>query len=216
MRRTLPVLLLLLLAPALPCRAQALGACTYDTCSLRLERGSLFRGLSAKRVGADVLLQGPDSAAVWAKRFRVSRRRAGVYGLIDAVGTAAFVVLAYQQHLSDTATRDSYWAGTAAVPLWFFSLNREGRYREAASRSLDRSVWWYNRQFSNETVSPDMSMPPVAGPSPWDWSPVATGFVGGIIGYAVDHQASAAFTGSAVGASLGEVVALIKVLADRR
>lgn len=224
MQRTMAVLLLFLLAPALPCQAQAPEACTYDSCSLRLERGTLLRGVSGERVGGatefgghvDVLLQGPDSAAAWAKRFLTTRRRAGVYGLIGAVGTAAFIVIGYQRNLSDATTRNLYWGGTVAVPLWFFSLNREGRDQDAASLSMARSVWWYNRQFSNEAVPPDISMPPVAGGSPWDWSPVAAGFAGSIIGYAVDHQASAAFTGSVVGASLGEVVALVKMLTDRR
>ena len=121
-------------------------ACTYSRCALRIEHRLLstrvVRGASGESVGrlgwfgggVDVLLAGRDSAAHYARQYRSKRTTA------DAL-TATSIALA----LISVTQNDSFAdgapfliAGTTleliALPFWL-----------GARRSLERSVWWYNR-----------------------------------------------------------------------
>jgi hypothetical protein len=148
------VILVVLVAP---CSASAQApaartpvACTYETCALRIEPSffsapKLLRGRAGEEVGSlgpfgggvDTLLVGPDSAAVYGRRYVTNVRRASTLGFI---GTVAFVVAYVRSDRfrdSDDTSSAIALAGTgfalASIP---FTLR--------ASRSLSRAVWFYN------------------------------------------------------------------------
>src|SRR4051812_6069916 len=84
-------------AQAGPARVPA--GCSYDTCALRVEPGGflsgprLLRGRSGEQVarlgmfggGVHMLLAGPDSAAVYARRYVSNTRTSSTVGLLGAI-----------------------------------------------------------------------------------------------------------------------------------
>ncbi|MFN2564114.1 MAG: hypothetical protein ABR499_03795 [Gemmatimonadaceae bacterium] len=149
-RAVLPSLLLACagLQPAVV-RAQAAPdtACSYSRCALRVEHRflstRLVRGASGESVsrlgwfgrGVDVLLAGPGSAAYHARQYRSRRTTSDA---LDFVAAALAVVAATQ---TDDFVESGPFLLTAtaleliSLPFWL-----------GARRSLDRSVWWYNRE----------------------------------------------------------------------
>jgi hypothetical protein len=84
--------------------------------------------------GIGVLLTGSDSAAYYARQYQSKRRTSDALGL----ASAALAVMA-------VSTTDDFFEGSplllagiglelVALPFWLGSR-----------RSLDRAVWWYNR-----------------------------------------------------------------------
>ena len=150
-----------LLALARPARAQTPrdsvrgipAACTYMTCALRFEPAGflatphLLRGAAGERVGSgiglfgggvDPLLAGPDSAAMYARRYVTAARTASVLGLLGTVTVAV-------------ALSDNNWrttdpsSGAVAAALVGTALSIAAiPYAIRAGRSVSRSVWWYN------------------------------------------------------------------------
>jgi hypothetical protein len=131
-----------------PARAQAAPdtTCTYSRCALRVDYGffstRLVRGSTGDRVarlgwfggGVDVLLAASDSAAFYARQYRTRRKTA------DALGVATGALLL----VGLTSGEDFYEGGPfvlAALTLELVSLP----FVFGIRRSLDRSVWWYNR-----------------------------------------------------------------------
>jgi hypothetical protein len=130
---------------------RAPSGCTYERCALRVEEAffsapRLLRGrtgvevgrLSAFGGGVDTLLAGPDSAAVYGRRYVTAIRHSTVLGLL---GAAAYVVVLvrsddFRNDLDDGSIAVAV-AGTgfaiASIP---FTLH--------AKRSLSRAVWFYN------------------------------------------------------------------------
>jgi hypothetical protein len=125
-------------------------ACTYETCALRVEPSflsgpKLLRGHAGEEVGSlgpfgggvDTLLAGPDSAAVYGRRYVTNVRRASTLGLI---GTAAFIVAYVRsdrfRDSDDTSSAIALTGAGFALASIPFTLR--------AARSLSRAVWFYN------------------------------------------------------------------------
>jgi hypothetical protein len=150
MRRPLLVSLLLACAASHPATVRAQTAsdstCSYSQCALRVEERflstRLVRGTSGESVGrlgwfgsgVGVLLAGSDSAAYYARQYRSRRRTSNALGLTSA----ALVLLA-------VATTDDFLDSrallVAAIGLDLIALPSALRSRG----SLDRAIWWYNR-----------------------------------------------------------------------
>lgn len=124
--------------------------CTYETCALRIEQGffsapALLRGRAGEQVGSlgpfgggvDTLLAGPDSAAMYARRYVTNTRRATTLGLI---GSVAFIVAVARtdnfRNGDDVATAFAITSVGFAIASIPFTLR--------ARRSLSRAVWYYN------------------------------------------------------------------------
>jgi hypothetical protein len=151
MRRVVPLSLLLACAALQPAtvRAQAAPdtACSYSRCALlvehRLLSTRLVRGPAGQSVGrlgwfgggVDVLLAGPDSAAYHARQYR--SRRATSDALVLASVALALVAVASTDDFGEGSPLLVAGIGLEliALPFWL-----------RARRSLDRSVWWYNRE----------------------------------------------------------------------
>jgi len=119
-------------------------ACTYSRCALRVDYGflstRLVRGATDERVsrlgwfgsGVDVLLAGPDSAAFHARQYKSRSQISGALGIMAAS-------LAFVGTLQGDDGAPLVLTGIAlelvALPYWLGSR-----------RSLDRAVWWYNRE----------------------------------------------------------------------
>lgn len=196
-------------------RAQGSGACTYDACGLRLELGALLRGIEGTRVGGatalggdvDVLLEGPDSAVAYADGFLAHQRRAGIHGLVSSVVVLGLMLADLD---GNGVVADGYaWAVTVAVPVAFFNLSRGARHERAATRSLGRSVWWYNRQFTDAGAPRGVMEPVQLDGKGWDWLPVVLGGIGAGIGYAHAQDPTEALIGSTLGAVAGGMVTLM-------
>jgi hypothetical protein len=149
-RRLLLTSVLLACAPFHPATVRAQSppdsGCSYSRCGLRVEERflstRLVRGDSAKSVarlgwfgsGVGVLLAGPDSAAYHARQYRNRQRTLNALGLTSA----ALVLLT-------VATTDDFVDSRAlivgAIVLDVAALPFLGGSR----RSLDRAIWWYNR-----------------------------------------------------------------------
>lgn len=149
MRRALLSSLLLALAtqPTVV-RAQAAPdtSCSYSRCALRIKHGflstRLVRGTAEESVarlgwfgrGVDVLLAASDSAAYHARQYRSRLTTANVVGLVGAA--LLLVGAARGEGIGDGGP----WilAGlTLSLVELPFQLTSRG--------SLDRAVWWYNR-----------------------------------------------------------------------
>jgi hypothetical protein len=125
--------------------------CTYATCALRLEpmvlaTPALVRGVAGEQVGrvglfggeVDPLLAGPDSAAHYARDYVRAVRTSTVLSLL---GTAALVVALGSNHWRFTNPS----AGVVTVAAVGTGLSIASiPFGVRASRSLARSVWWYN------------------------------------------------------------------------
>lgn len=159
MIRRIRILALAMLAAA-PLTATAQSAtrapsgCTYETCALRVEQrfwtpSRLVRGRDGVEVGklggfgggVDSLLAGPDTAAMYARRYVKAARTSNALALL---GTAAVVAMFI--HMDDGHDPDGtdialgvtgVAFGIAAIPI-----------RLHATQSLSRSVWFYNAQFA--------------------------------------------------------------------
>jgi hypothetical protein len=130
--------------------ARAPAACTYETCALRIEPSvfsapRLVRGIAGEEVGrigpfgggVDTLLAGPDSAAVYGRRYVSNIKRSSALGLIGGVAYVAATVHSNGfRHTDDTTVALALTgAGFAIVSIPF-------AFR--ATRDLSRAVWFYN------------------------------------------------------------------------
>jgi hypothetical protein len=151
MTRSGLLLSLLLACAALPsglARAQAAAdtTCTYSRCALRVDHGffstRLVRGASGESVsrlgwfgsGIDLLLAGSDSTAHHARLYRSRRSTADALGLIGAALAIGGFVQGDDFANSGPLLLAAITLDLAALPFWIGSR-----------RSLDRAVWWYNR-----------------------------------------------------------------------
>jgi hypothetical protein len=130
-------------------------ACTYDTCALRVERGwwstHLVRGTEGARVVSlglfapdlESVVQRSDSAARHARAFRRDSNRGSVLGLVSIV----LVTLSIPSLGSDGGDIDDVedWRWAALAGGFGIGL-AAGYYEIRAHRSLERSIWWYNRE----------------------------------------------------------------------
>jgi hypothetical protein len=152
MKRAVPFTLLLACAALQPAvvRAQAAPdtttACSYSRCALRVDHGllstRLVRGAAGESVGrlgwfgsgAGVLLAGSDSAAHHARQYRSKRATADALTFVSIA--VALVGVSQGDDFVDSGPflLTSLTLDLIALPFWF-----------GARRSLDRSVWWYNR-----------------------------------------------------------------------
>jgi hypothetical protein len=122
-------------------------ACSYSQCALRVEyrflSTRLVRGAAGESVGrlgwfgsgVGVLLAGPDSAAYHARQYQSRRRTTDALGIVS--GALAIVGLTLGRDDIDDAGPFLLAGATlelASLPFWLGSR-----------RSLDRAVWWYNR-----------------------------------------------------------------------
>jgi hypothetical protein len=149
-RRALLPFALLACAALLPTAALAQAAsdssCSYSRCALRVDYGffstRLKRGASDESVarlgplgsGVGVLLAASDSAAHYARQYQRRRTTADVLSITSAALT-----------LTALTTTDDF---TEGGPLLIGGLALELialPFHIGARRSLDRSVWWYNR-----------------------------------------------------------------------
>jgi hypothetical protein len=131
-----------------PVTAQAApdSACSYSRCALRVDYGflstRLVRGSTGDRVarlgwfgsGVDILVAGSDSTAHHARQYQ-SRRRTG-----DALGFVGGVLTLAAFWTTDD-TIDGSLLLISGITFELASLP----FQLSARRSLDRSVWWYNR-----------------------------------------------------------------------
>jgi hypothetical protein len=150
MTRAFLLSLLLTYAALHPTTGHAQGArdstCTYSRCALRVDYGfwstRLVRGSTDERVarlgwfgsGVGVLLAASDSAAHYARQYQNRRVTSDVVGLI---GTALILIgWASGEGLEDGGplTLGGLTLGLVGLPFAF-----------ASRRSLDRALWWYNR-----------------------------------------------------------------------
>jgi hypothetical protein len=148
--RCCAILLLVAAASAIHSdRLQAQGtpntACSYSVCALRVERGlfgsRLVRGATGEPVGrlrgfgsgVAVLLRGSDSAAYYARQFRGLQQTSGGISVVSAV--LAIAALTQGRNVGSATLL------IAATTLELIAFPHE----LAARRSLDRAVWWYNR-----------------------------------------------------------------------
>jgi hypothetical protein len=144
------VLSLLLACAAQPAGARAQGApdttCTYSRCALRVSNGflstRLVRGSDGQHVsrlgwfggGVGVLLAGSDSTAHYARQYRNRRTTADALGLLGGALVLVGITRGEDAHEAGPFTLAGLTLGLVALP---FGLTSRG--------SLDRSVWWYNR-----------------------------------------------------------------------
>jgi hypothetical protein len=137
-------------APAQTGAARAPVGCTYETCALRVEpsffgAAKLLRGHAGEQVGSigpfggglDTLLAGPDSAAVYGRRYATNIRWASTLGLIGtAVAVAAIV------HSDNFTNSDGTTTALGLTSVGFAIASIPFTLR--ASRSLSRAIWFYN------------------------------------------------------------------------
>ena len=131
-----------------PARAQAApdSTCSYSQCALRVDYGffstRLVRGSTGERVarlgwlgsGVDILLAASDSAAHHARQYQSKRRTGEVLGFVGGVLTLAAI----------WTTDDAVDGSLLIISGLTFEL-ASLPFVLSARRSLDRSVWWYNR-----------------------------------------------------------------------
>jgi hypothetical protein len=131
-----------------PVDAQAAtdSACSYSRCALRIDHGffstRLVRGTSGERVarlgwfgsGVDLLLAGSDSTAHHARLYQSRRRTGDALGFVGGVLTLAAVWTTDDAVDGSLLLISGIVFEVASLPFHF-----------SARRSLDRSVWWYNR-----------------------------------------------------------------------
>lgn len=138
-----------LVAQTGPARTPPAG-CTYQTCALRIEPSflsapQLLKGNPGVPVGhlgffggdVDTLLAGPDSAAMYTRRYLTDTRRSSTLGLL---GTAAFIVALAT---SDNGHDPDAVTTTAAVASVGFAIATIP-FALRAARSMSRAVWFYN------------------------------------------------------------------------
>lgn len=143
-------------APASSASAQDVATCSYDACALRIEpsialfsRGQLVRGVAGEEVtdigifgsGLVQAVSSNDSAFVHAVRFERKARSGfglGVVGLgIASVG--------YFPYSDDLSTSDLTLVLSGLVVSAIGSV-----IASSGSRDLNRSIWWFNRQFAGD------------------------------------------------------------------
>jgi hypothetical protein len=151
MRRDVLLTLLLTCAAVHPATVHAQAApdtaCSYTRCALRIEHRflstRLVRGASGESVarlgwfgsGVNVLLAGPDSAAYHARQYRSRRTTSDAIGVVGGALALAAVWTTDDFVESGGLLLASATLELISLPFWL-----------GARRSLDRSVWWYNRE----------------------------------------------------------------------
>ncbi|MFW5947814.1 MAG: hypothetical protein ACOCUW_04920 [Gemmatimonadota bacterium] len=193
-------------------------ACTYTTCSLRLERGRLLQGVRGQEVGRvgafgtglEVLETGPEAAVAHLGRYRSSARRGTFYWL---VGLAGFYAVPYAMDRDLASFDDAGAAGLAAAfTVGGFAVARGTRHTRAAENSIQRSVWAFNRPFTDDRRGAPVPAVELNGAG-WDYAPLILGVAGGLIGAASDDADHGnAIAGSWIGAGAGVVVAALQML----
>jgi hypothetical protein len=130
--------------------ATAVG-CTYETCAVRVEGGlfaeRLVRGAPGERVstlgplggGVDLLLGGPDSAAVHAQSYVRNVKWSVPLAIAGAVALSVSSSSTSGFKSGRTSNGDVVSAIAGAVAL-AISVPFELRAR----RELSRAIWWYN------------------------------------------------------------------------
>ena len=151
-RAVVPSLMLLCTALTPPTvRAQVApdSACTYSRCALRVDYGwfstRLVRGTTGEPVarlgwfgsGVDVLLTASDSAAYYAREYQTRRQTDALLGLL--AGALLIAGFADGEDMDEGGPLI-----LAGLTLSLVSLP----FTVGIRRSLDRSVWWYNRDLS--------------------------------------------------------------------
>lgn len=145
-------------AGAPPATAQT-GACTYDSCALRLQHRffggvSLVQGqegrpvarlgLFARRV--DVLASGSDSVQEHYQAFHTDQNRGGAFTLVGVVAAGIAGALGYnERRYQDHKTL--FW-GLLGVGLTF-SVAGSVQITKASDH-LQRSIWFYNRDLGRQ------------------------------------------------------------------
>ena len=132
-------------------RAQAArdSTCSYSQCGLRVDYGffstRLVRGSTSERVarlgwfgsGVDILLAASDSAAHHARHYQSRRRTGDVLGFVGALLSLAAIWTTDDIADGSLLLISGITFELASLPFQF-----------SARRSLDRSVWWYNRDLA--------------------------------------------------------------------
>ena len=101
-----------------------------------------------------------------------------------------------------------------ALSISFAGLFRSLRHGAVSRRSLSRSVWLYNRQFSDATGHSGLAQTRLRGAG-WDWAPVVLGGGGALIGVAGGGGVEDALTGSFVGSSVGFLISALQFAITR-
>jgi hypothetical protein len=129
-------------------RAQATpdSACSYTRCALRVDYGfwstRLVRGNTGERVsrltwfggGVGVLLDGSDSTAYYARQYQSRRQAADIIGLLGAALVIAGWAAGDELDDPGAYTLAGLTLGLVSMP-----------FQIGLRRSIDRSIWWYNR-----------------------------------------------------------------------
>lgn len=212
-----PAIFALALAAALvgtPAAAQDPPAtCTWDACALRVEGGVLLQGaggLPRGRVdGIDldvgILAAGPDSAAAYAARFSVARPRSDLWSTFGDLGRGLALVAWIHYALAADAADGWAWGAATFMPVSQSARAHARRHDVIADRSIERSVWWYNREIAGPPATPPAA---VMGPLPadrslWDLAPLAGGVLGGVLTGLIRDDTSWIVTGVLFGTSIG-------------
>ena len=109
----------------------------YGFFSTRLVRGNTGERVSRLTWfggGVNVLLAGSDSTAFYARQYRVRRQTADILGLLGGALIVAGWAEGDDFYEAGAFTLAGLTLGLVAVP-----------FQVGLRRSLDRSVWWYNR-----------------------------------------------------------------------
>ena len=218
MKTTLVLALFALLCTAGVAPAQEAG-CTWDACALRVEGGSLLQGVRGEVRGTIVgltpdvaiLTAGPDSAAAYAARFTIARPRSDLWETWGGLGRG--IAMAAWIHFSLADTGDGWaWTAAALMPVAQSARAHARRQDVIAERSLERAVWWYNRELAAPgAVQAGSTIPALEGrmaPLPaerslWDLAPLAGGVLGGVLTSALTDRAGWIVTGVLFGTSVG-------------
>jgi hypothetical protein len=197
--------------------------CTWDECALRVERGSLLEGargtFRGRVIGLDldvgVLSAGPDSAAAYAALFSRARPQSDLWSTFGDLGRGLALISWIHFALSDAA--DGWaWTAAALMPVSQVARSHARRQDVIANRSLERAVWWYNRQFAAPPAAPPAGrmLPLPADGSPWDLAPLAGGVLGGILSGLLFDDTGWIVTGVLLGTSFGDGVAERRLYPD--
>lgn len=150
MTRAIPALAaaMLLALGATRAPAQAVGACTYDTCALRVERRAIVGGVEGRVVTPIGYFRTDLGRVPWQsdsarRHVRLFARDYTPGRLLYVFGTVAYtagVFAGYQREEGFTGWPLAAVIGGAGVGVYgSFRLRR-------ADDALGRAIWWHNRE----------------------------------------------------------------------
>jgi hypothetical protein len=141
-----------------------LANCTYDTCALRIEGGTVVQGAVGRRVGGLGLFNGvagrvhwsSDSALRYARSYQSNHTAAGVTRVLASAGGLAATVLLVQAYrdardrtvaggtvgLDKSRLRTVYGVAIGSSVVSFVG----GLFERRAKKQLARAIWWHNRE----------------------------------------------------------------------